>query len=160
MAKARGLHPRLEKMAILLIRLCKAKGILIRVTQAYRCSKEQDALYAQGRTTAGKIVTHAKGGESYHNYGLAFDIAIEKIVNGDNFVTWDENADTNGNGEPDYSEVGTYGEALGLEWGGRFLHPDKPHFQYTFGLSIEELKAGKRPEGFVPAEVPEKQEAA
>jgi peptidoglycan L-alanyl-D-glutamate endopeptidase CwlK len=35
--------------------------------------EEQAALYAKGRTVSGKIVTKAKPGESYHNYGLAFD---------------------------------------------------------------------------------------
>jgi hypothetical protein len=38
-----------------------------------RTMEEQAALYAKGRTTSGKIVTKAKPGESYHNYGLAFD---------------------------------------------------------------------------------------
>lgn len=33
----------------------------------------QDALFAQGRTAAGKIVTAAQGGESAHNYGCATD---------------------------------------------------------------------------------------
>lgn len=39
----------------------------------FRSCTEQDALYAQGRTIAGRIVTKARGGQSYHNYGLAFD---------------------------------------------------------------------------------------
>lgn len=38
-----------------------------------RTFEEQTALYAQGRTKPGRIVTKAKPGESYHNYGLAFD---------------------------------------------------------------------------------------
>ena len=38
-----------------------------------RTMEEQAALYAKGRTVSGKIVTKAKPGESYHNYGLAFD---------------------------------------------------------------------------------------
>ena len=38
-----------------------------------RTMEEQAALYAKGRTVGGKIVTKAKPGESYHNYGLAFD---------------------------------------------------------------------------------------
>ena len=35
--------------------------------------EEQAMLYAQGRSRPGKIVTQAKPGQSYHNYGLAFD---------------------------------------------------------------------------------------
>ena len=38
-----------------------------------RSMEEQAALYAKGRTSKGRIVTKAKPGESYHNYGLAFD---------------------------------------------------------------------------------------
>jgi hypothetical protein len=38
-----------------------------------RTMEEQAALYAKGRTAGGRIVTKAKPGESYHNYGLAFD---------------------------------------------------------------------------------------
>ena len=38
-----------------------------------RTMEEQAKLYAKGRTSGGKIVTKAKPGQSYHNYGLAFD---------------------------------------------------------------------------------------
>lgn len=40
-----------------------------------RTMEEQAALYAIGRTSPGKVVTKAKAGQSYHNYGLAFDWA-------------------------------------------------------------------------------------
>ncbi len=52
-----------------------AKPIL---TCTYRSKEEQNRLYAQGRTTKGKIVTRARGGESPHNYkpSFAFDIAF------------------------------------------------------------------------------------
>ena len=38
-----------------------------------RTMEEQAALYKIGRSVKGKIVTNARPGESYHNYGLAFD---------------------------------------------------------------------------------------
>lgn len=41
-----------------------------------RTFEEQSALFAQGRTTPGKIVTRAKAGESPHNYGCASDWII------------------------------------------------------------------------------------
>lgn len=41
-----------------------------------RSFMEQDALYMQGRTMPGPIVTNAKGGESPHNYGCASDWTI------------------------------------------------------------------------------------
>jgi peptidoglycan L-alanyl-D-glutamate endopeptidase CwlK len=40
-----------------------------------RTMEEQTALYSLGRSAPGRIVTKAKAGESYHNYGLAFDWA-------------------------------------------------------------------------------------
>lgn len=39
----------------------------------FRSFEEQSALFAKGRTAPGRIVTKAKAGESFHNYGLAFD---------------------------------------------------------------------------------------
>lgn len=114
------------------------QDIGIVITEGDRSFEKQNKLYAQGRTTPGKIVTYAKGGSSYHNYGLAFDFAI--IAN--STESWDTKVDTNENQIPDYTEVGEIGESLGLEWGGRFHMKDYPHFQLTFKLSIEELKNG------------------
>jgi len=63
-----------------MIELCAYAGIAVLVTQGLRTWEEQDALYAKGRTVPpiGKkyIVTKAKGGQSYHNFGLAFDIVV------------------------------------------------------------------------------------
>jgi len=52
----------------------EALGTYILVVSGLRTSSEQEALYAQGRTTPGHIVTNAKAGESMHNYGLAVDV--------------------------------------------------------------------------------------
>jgi len=59
---------------------CKAQGIDVIITSTLRDNESQDALYAQGRTTKGAIVTNARGGQSFHNYGVAFDFC--PIVNG------------------------------------------------------------------------------
>jgi D-alanyl-D-alanine carboxypeptidase len=47
-------------------------------TQGFRTYAEQDALYQQGRTTPGSIVTHARGGKSLHNFGLAIDFVSDR----------------------------------------------------------------------------------
>ena len=52
---------------------CKAAGIDVLVYCTLRPNAEQDALYAQGRSKPGDIVTWAKGGQSAHNHGLALD---------------------------------------------------------------------------------------
>lgn len=59
---------------------------------------------------------------------------------------WDIKADLNNNDIPDYEEIGRIGEGIGLKWGGRFKFKDYVHFEYTGGLSIDELKEGKRPQ--------------
>jgi len=59
------------------------------ITHGHRTPEEQKALYDQGRTASGNIVTNCDGTvkKSKHNYlpSQAFDIAI--LVNGK--VTWD-----------------------------------------------------------------------
>jgi peptidoglycan L-alanyl-D-glutamate endopeptidase CwlK len=58
-----------------------------------RTMEEQTALYSLGRSAQGKIVTKARAGESYHNYGLAFDWVPLKISpkNPDLYVAdWDD----------------------------------------------------------------------
>ncbi|MFZ0074965.1 M15 family peptidase [Exiguobacterium sp. RIT452] len=139
----KNLHPAVEAGAKDLIRLSHScYNIDIRITQGYRTKKQQDALYDQGRSRAGEIVTNARGGESMHNYGLAFDFV--QMVDGD--ISYDLEYDGNNSGKSDWREVAAVGKALGFEWGGdwkRFV--DYPHFEMTFGYSLDDLQAGERP---------------
>ena len=100
---------------------CLTRGILIKITQGFRTEAEQQALWDQGRTRPGLVVTQARSAkDSPHGYGAAFDIVI---FDGSK-PSWEEPKMT-----PRYNQVGAIGEALGLEWGGRFPKADKPHFQ-------------------------------
>lgn len=100
-----------------LIELAAQDGHLLLVTQGYRSSEEQNKLYAQGRTTKGKIVTNAKGGQSKHNTGQAVDLAF--IVNGE--VVWTESL---------YKKIGVWAKIVGLKWGGDWkTFKDKPHVE-------------------------------
>ncbi|MGG3893190.1 LysM peptidoglycan-binding domain-containing protein [Geobacillus stearothermophilus] len=133
--KLQGVHPVVVAKARQLIEEAYREGINVIITQGLRTVEEQNALYAQGRTKPGKIVTNAKGGYSYHNFGLAFDFAI---LNPDGSVSW--------NVDEKWKRVAQIGKSLGLEWGGDWKDfKDYPHFQYTFGLSLADLRAGKRP---------------
>ena len=93
-------------------------GIALDVVQAFRSEKDQEAIYAQGRTAPGPIVSNAKPGSSYHEWGLAFDVAIDK--NGT--PTWPNTIAL-------WNQIGALGESLGLTWGGRFPTPDYGHFE-------------------------------
>ena len=114
------------------IRAAKAQGIDLLVTSTYRDFESQDALYAQGRTAPGKIITNAKAGESFHNYRCAVDVV--PMICGK--CCWDDAALWN--------KIGQLGKDAGLEWAGDWkTFKENPHFQYTGGLSLEQLRAGR-----------------
>ncbi|WP_053217544.1 M15 family metallopeptidase [Virgibacillus senegalensis] len=138
------LHPIVEEKKNQLVEQAEEQGIPIIITEGFRTVARQDELYQQGRSEDGDIVTYAEGGESYHNYGLAIDFALQ---NENGRAVWDMSYDGNGNGESDWMEIVDIAKELGFEWGGDWARfKDYPHLQMDFGLSIYELKRGKRPE--------------
>lgn len=106
--------------------ILRLENIEIRVVQALRSWQQQDALYAQGRTTPGDIVTNCKGGMSYHNFGLAVDCTPS--INGvDAAYIPDWNAN-----HPAWKRMEAVGQSLGLDSGATWRSfPDAPHFQLT-----------------------------
>jgi peptidoglycan L-alanyl-D-glutamate endopeptidase CwlK len=113
-------------------RFKEVTGYGLYITSTYRSIEEQNKLYAQGRTVKGAVVTNAKGGYSYHNFRVAYDVCPLK------------------NGKLDWNDIvlfytaGAIGEHLGLEWGHRFKSlDDKPHYQVTQGLSLADFRNGK-----------------
>jgi peptidoglycan L-alanyl-D-glutamate endopeptidase CwlK len=127
------LDPEVQPLATRLIEQAQENGINAKVISGSRTYAEQNALYAQGRTAPGKVVTKARGGQSWHNFGLAFDVGI---FSKDSKTYYGESAA--------YKEVGKIGEALGLEWGGGWDFVDEPHFQYNpKGYSLAEMRARK-----------------
>jgi peptidoglycan L-alanyl-D-glutamate endopeptidase CwlK len=125
------LDPDVEVKAVELLRLAEKEHIELVVTQTYRPHNAQAALYAQGRTAPGNIVTHAPPGYSWHEFRRAFDVAITHFP-GD--MTKADLYDG------PWEQVGTIGEQLGLEWGGRWKHPDRPHFQHTGGFTLAHMR--------------------
>ncbi|MEH7095309.1 M15 family metallopeptidase [Neobacillus vireti] len=139
------LNPVVKERSDQLIQQAAKKGIEVVVTDGFRSAADQDQLYKQGRTTGGNIVTNAKGGESYHNFGLAIDFALE-TPSGD--VIWDREYDRNENGVADWTEVVQMAKALGFDWGGDWKgFKDYPHLEMNFGLTIADLQNGERPAG-------------
>ena len=117
---------------------------ICRFAYTLRTFAEQDALFAQGRTKPGKRVTNARGGQSYHNYGLAIDIVLllDRDKNGTfETASWDLKSDFDGDKRADWMEVVQIFKRYGFEWGGDWKFVDAPHFQKTFGKSIYELRA-------------------
>jgi peptidoglycan L-alanyl-D-glutamate endopeptidase CwlK len=125
-------HPRLQVLAAKLVEECSKQGLIIKIGETYRTVAEQDALYAQGRTTPGNIVTNVPGStySSYHQWGTAFD-----IFRNDGQGAYNEAGNF-------FGIVGAIGVSLGLEWGGNWKSPvDKPHFQLPdWGSSTTGIK--------------------
>lgn len=117
----------------------------VRYTWILRNNIEQRLLYEQGRTRPGKVVTWAKPGESWHNYGLAVDICLIDSVG--KMASWDTKTDFDNDQKADWMEVVEVFKARGWEWGGDWPRTkrDMPHFQKTFGLTIEEAQKRVKP---------------
>ncbi|MBC2190549.1 M15 family metallopeptidase [Listeria booriae] len=98
------------------------EGIYICVVNpCFRSKAEQDALYAQGRTKPGQIVTNAKGGQSNHNYGVAVDLCLY-TDDGKN-VVWETTSKR-------WLRVVTIAKSVGFKWGGDWTSfKDYPHFE-------------------------------
>lgn len=112
------LLPQVQPLARALVESAAAVGIAIKIISGTRSYDEQNALYEQGRSKPGRIVTNARGGYSNHNFGIAFDIGV---FEGGRYL--DES--------PAYKAVGAIGMKLGLEWGGNWKTiQDEPHFQF------------------------------
>ena len=126
---------------------------ICRFSYTLRTYQEQDNLFTLGRTKVnpvgksdkkpmGNIVTNAKGGQSYHNFGLAFDIVLLKDSNGDGTfetASWETNVDFDKDGKADWQEVVIICKQHGWAWGGDWNFKDMPHFEKKFGLSVVEL---------------------
>lgn len=138
------LHPKIRKEVLELYtkanNLELGKGVRLRLSYTFRTNDEQDELFKKRPK-----VTNAKGGQSIHNYGLAFDIVLMYDKDGDGKfeeVSWDTKRDGDKDGISDWLEVtkiftsGGYTNGFitnGKKW-------DLPHFQKDFGLSWQKMK--------------------
>jgi hypothetical protein len=124
------LVPNAQKQARAFLNAVLEAGIQARIIGGSRTFAQQDALYARGRTVPGTRVTNARGGFSYHNFGIAWDIGI-----------FDEDGKYL-NQSDDYKKAGRIGRELGLEWGGDWKGiVDQPHFQCKSSLKIADMRA-------------------
>lgn len=96
----------------------------INIFETYRTPTRQNELYAQGRTAPGSIVTSAQAWASWHQYGLACDIAVRSD---DGLWSWDF----------DKELVKEAFLAAGFEPGAAY---EFCHYQLTGGLKLSEAR--------------------
>lgn len=163
--KLATLHPKIRGKAYKFVKACEAVGIFLRVTAGFRSYAHQDEIYAKGRTIPndsgklpGRTVTQARGGQSVHNFGLAFDV-VEVWHKETSMPHYKEPIKRRGSPtgkfkslkaqtgwdskypEARWQMIGKIGEKLGFTWGFHFSKPkDRPHFQSKFGKSTKQLR--------------------
>lgn len=114
------LHPELQEICAAFLAECKKQGLIVGISSTVRTKAEQDALYAQGRTQPGSIVTNCRYPYSGHNWGVAFD-----IYRNDGKGAYNDQGGW-------FRKCGQVGKKMGLFWGGDFKSfTDKPHFELT-----------------------------
>ena len=133
------LHPAVRAEALAICTGLWQGDVHVRVTHGLRTWEEQAVLYQMGRRTPGRIVTNAKAGQSYHNYGLALDFCV---LTPQKRASWNRDEDFNGDAVGDYMQVVEAFKHKGWEWGGDWTSfKDYPHLQKTFGYKVSELRA-------------------
>lgn len=127
------LHPKVAAAAKAALSDCEAQGMKVLVTCTLRSRAEQTALYAQGRTTEGPIVTHAKAGQSMHQYGCALDLY------------------PNPGGKPDFTghhpwwpRIAAIFKAHGFKWGAEWQGGarEMAHFEMMGGHPLSYFQQG------------------
>jgi peptidoglycan L-alanyl-D-glutamate endopeptidase CwlK len=102
----------------------------VKIISGTRSYAEQDALYALGRTVRppNRTVTNAEGGESNHNFSIAWDIGIFDAATGAYFTG------ATAAQRKAYADVAALTKAAlqpELEWGGDWVSfQDPPHYQH------------------------------
>ena len=96
-------------------------NLTIRILSGTRTYAEQNLLFSKGRNgNPGPIVTQAKGGQSNHNFGIAWDVGI---FDGGRYLT----GATAGE-EQAYRDLARAAMSPALEWGGDWTSfTDLPH---------------------------------
>jgi hypothetical protein len=100
------------------IKECHTKGLDVVINEAMRSDALQRLYYTLGRTVPNSdIVTYAKSAlYSWHGYGLAIDVRSLSM----GYAT-----------PPSWIKgVAAVMADAGLDWGGRWIRPDDPHFQW------------------------------
>lgn len=123
-----NVHPLLIEKVNRILRAMSELGFPMKVTDGIRTEIRQAELYAQGRTTPGKIVTEKDGFILRSNHQIKMDgfgHAVDCCFQG-----MDPYLEHSPNKIILWCAYGSCAEALELNWGGRWKQfVDKPHVE-------------------------------
>lgn len=121
------LTPVVQRKADAVVAEMARRGHSVRIVEGYRSFERQTKLYNQGRTTGGAVVTNAKAGQSFHNYGVAVDFVFRREGYNASSTLW--------------ALLGEVGKMQGFEWGGDWQgFVDRPHFEYKLGYKLKDFQ--------------------
>jgi len=130
----RKFRAQIEQFLISAQPITEKHKITIEVISGLRSWQQQAALFAQGRTNPGNIVTKARPGSSWHNYGLAIDLGL--FANGKYLDSAEPKR-----ADRIYAELGKLAESMDIEWAGNWkTFTETPHFQNRFNMTIAQAK--------------------
>jgi len=113
--------------ANVMIEQLRGEGFDVRVMAGFRTFREQRERFEQGRTASGSIVTDYEAGHSWHNYGLAVDLALNDEEGN---PAWPEES------SPYWQRLGDVAMTHDVIWGGTFGYPG--HIEYHPGYRRDE----------------------
>lgn len=120
--------PFLEKV-LDTIAACNERGCTYIATRGFDTYGAQMALWAQGRTKPGPVVTRAKGGQSAHNFGLAVDFVRDIDIKLGVQPSW---------AKKDYAVLIEEAERRGLHSGHKYA--DVPHVSWPGYIDADDMK--------------------
>lgn len=126
------LHPVFRDKILVGLDLANKDGYPVQLFEGWRSPVRQEILYKQGRTLPGKVVTRARAWQSWHQYGIAGDIALR--VGGK--WSWDG----------DFGKFAHYFLDQGLEW---LKNVEQVHYQLPVKYSEAEAQKIHEAEGIL-----------
>jgi hypothetical protein len=129
------LYPPITAVLLLGVESANKAGYPIAIFETFRTPARQNQVYAQGRTSPGRIVTNAKAYRSWHQYGIAADVALFD----DGRWSWDF----------DPKKISQFFDLDKLIWGGTFRRPDGPHYEWRNKPSLVVSEALVKSQGIL-----------
>jgi peptidoglycan L-alanyl-D-glutamate endopeptidase CwlK len=125
------LLPSAQKLARRFMTVASSFDFTVRIICGTRTYAEQEALFAKRPK-----VTHARGGQSNHNFGIAWDVGLFDAAG--RYLT--------GNSRDEVAAYGKLAKRIkaklpGLEWGGDWTSfKDLPHYQLVTDKTLRQVR--------------------